>query len=50
MSKTPKTRANCDLKIAKFTEKCGDTVAKVMKNVVMKFQSNPLTHFQDTST
>ena len=27
-----------------------DTSENVMKNVIMKFQCNPLTHFQDTST
>ena len=26
------------------------TVANVRKNVIMKFQSNPLSHFQDTRT
>ena len=32
----------------KITEKAENT-ANVMKNVIIKFQSNPLTQFQDTS-
>ena len=45
-SKPPKTWVNYELKIKKFTETGGDTVAKVMRNLVMK----PVTYFQDTST
>ena len=27
-----------------------DTAENVMKNIIMKFQFNPVTHFQDKST
>ena len=33
----------------KITEKSRDTLGNLMQNVIMKFQSHPVTYFQDTS-
>ena len=35
----------CIIEITIFTENGWDTIANVMKNVFMKFESNPATHF-----
>ena len=37
-------------RINKIHRKRGNTVANVTKNVIMKFQSNPVTQFKETST
>ena len=39
-----------EFKIQKFIEKGEDTIANVMKNAILKFEINPVTHFQHTST
>ena len=41
----PKKWVNGYLKINHFTEIGEDTVEYVMKNVIMKFQSYPVTHY-----
>ena len=38
-------KIHSELKIIFLTENGWDTVANVMKNVIMTFQSNSLTHF-----
>ena len=35
------------IQILKIHQKVGDTVAKVMKNVIMKFKSNSVTLFEE---
>ena len=41
---------NCEFKMTNFTENGGDNVANVINNDIMKFESNPVTHFQVIST
>ena len=46
----PKKLVNCELKIRNFTENGKDTVENVLNNVNMKFQSNPVAHYEVTNT
>ena len=41
---------DCELQITIFSENGWDTVANVIKNVFLKLKSNPVTHFEVTST
>ena len=38
------------IKIQNYPQIGGETVANVIKNVIMKFQSHPVTNFQVTTT